>query len=163
MEVWSDSELRGAESLKIDLGPAEKLSVLQHAYAGRMGELLYMKGREDKLILWLASFFTLSIMGGLVFNSAPIHWFAKLFFSAITGLVGWYGSEYIADCRDEMQNSILLMHEIREEISECSYGFSRELFPDPAGWETASRWEMGPADLFLKGAAITAIVTVLFA
>jgi hypothetical protein len=163
MEIWSESELQRHEEVQLELGGTEKLQVLQHAYSERFRELLHLKDREEKLVLWLTALFAFSILGSLVFNSVTIYWIAKLFFAAILALTGWYGSEYISQGRDEMQTIIALLHEIREEISAQSYGYSRELLPDPSSWDVASRWELGPIDLFLKGSALTAIVTLLFA
>lgn len=163
MEIWSEREIQRPSEVLAELTAQEKLQVLQHAYSERYREITYLKHREDKLVLWLASFFALSILGSLIFNSADIHWIAKLFFSAIIAVTAWYGSEYISQGRDDMQAIIALMHDIREEISLLTFGYSRELLPDPNRWEAATRWEMGPVDMFLKGTALIAIVSLLFA
>jgi DNA-binding transcriptional MocR family regulator len=163
MEIWSDSEMQQPTNLPSELTAGDKLRVLQHAYSERYREITYLKQREDKMVIWLASFFALSILGSLVFSSNDINWVAKIFFSGILAVTGWYGSEYIAQGRDDMQTIVALMRDIREEISLVSFGYSRELLPDPNRWEVASRWEMGPIDMFLKGTALVAIITLLFA
>ncbi len=162
MEIWSNAELQNNGESKFEVSSQEKLQLLQHAFSERCHEITYLKNREDKMILWIASFFALTILGSLIFNSSQIHWIAKLFFIAITAILGWYGSEYVSQGRDDMQTIIALITEIRDEIAELSFGYSRELLPDPTRWEVASRWEMSPIDMFLKGSALVAIVTILF-
>jgi hypothetical protein len=163
MEIWSEAELSSAEEKPTSLTNWQQLQLLQHAFSERNIELNALRRREEIQIIWLASFFSLTILGSLVTSGIDLNWVAKLFLATLMALAGWYGSEYISQGRDDMQQVIALMQEIRDEISSLSDGYLREMLPDPRNWDVASRWDMGPIDMFLKGSALVAIITLLFA